>query len=335
MENRSFFIEATLMRVKNIFDLTLDIINDLQSLPGKKIVIRRFPISPIDMNKWIEENGLPKGLEYDITENSISLKVEEDAIGKAIRMAFQEDFFPVVIDKLHQHLPQETFSTSYNEPHILDGEFDGDLVCSDGQIDQEGSPAPRIVVLIGPGNEIVHGANKWIRGGGKKTKFVLGVEVRERAPVGWCPWDLEVQEIAEMDLQDLTNAIIDYHKKEKKPIVGVIKLRLFVITKNELGLSESELVPAWTCTFGPKESYEDALGNFVPSGIRSHLNPRMLSIKLPGEIEVALPFVEIKERVKGAIEEAERGRALVMATEGLNYTIMTLRGGPVVPPFPV
>jgi hypothetical protein len=219
--------------------------------------------------------------------------------------------------------------------HILDGEFSGDLVCSDGQIDQKGSPSPRIVVLIGPGNEIVHGANKWIRGGDKKTKFVIGVEVSERAPIGWCPWHLEVQEIAEMDLEYLTNAIIDYHEREKKPIVGVIKIKVFVITKNELGISESDLIPSWTCTFGPKESYEDTLGNIVPSGIRSHRNPRMSSIKLPGEIEVELPFDEIKERVEEAIEEAERDRALVMATEGQNYAVMTLRGGPILPPFPV
>lgn len=224
---------------------------------------------------------------------------------------------------------------STHAAHALYGEFSGDLVCSDGQLDQKGSPSPRIVVLIGPKSEIVHGANKWIRGGNNMTKFVIGVEVSERPPIGWCPWGLKRVEIAEMDLEDLTNVILDHHEDNNLPIVGVIGMKVFVFTKNEVGIPESDLIPSWTCMFGPVESYEDTLGRLAPSGITSRLTPGMSSITLPKDMgEVELPFDAIKEKVEEAIEEEKQDRALVMATEAQNWANMTRNSAPLILPYP-
>lgn len=219
--------------------------------------------------------------------------------------------------------------------HDLYGEFSGDLVCSDGQIDQKGSPSPRIVVLIGPKKEIVHGANKWIRGGNNKTEFVIGVQVSERPPMGWCPWDLERRNIAEMDLEDLTDYIVDYHEDHHLPIVGLVRLKVFVFTKDNIGIPYSELVPSWSCMFGPEPPYEDTHGRVVPDGITTSQITGMSSITLPEDMgEVELPFDEIKDKVEEGIEEEKRDRALVMATEAKNWASMNLRGAPLLPPFP-
>jgi hypothetical protein len=139
-----------------------------------------------------------------------------------------------------------------------------------------------------------------------------------------------------LGLEGLASHIHKWHKKNRVPIVGVVKTRLFVFTKEDIVDNEtSPFIPSWTCTFGPHEPYVDNLGNHVPAGIFSELNHGRHGIELPGNMVVNLPFGKLEGKVNRALGEFEKERALLMATEGENWAFMTKNSGAVVPPFPV
>ncbi|KAH8690233.1 hypothetical protein BGW36DRAFT_433185 [Talaromyces proteolyticus] len=315
MENRGYYIEKALQGAQSILDINHDTIRELQGLTGSMIGIKRHISTVCEMRVWVKKYGLLPGLQYDAKDGYMSIKPNPDPIHKAAR-GVMLTFLDEIVQKSVLAYPKREYSVTFNQPYFLKGEFEGHIQTSDGQINEDDTDFPRVVVLIGNLEELNRGANKWLYGTKRKTRLVICVEIFERPPPSEFPWGLSTEQLLKIPRDGLSNHILNWHSHHGSSIRGAIAANLFVCDRDD-----DQTEPVWQSNFGGKDrAFKDSFGDTVPPGVESYRNTAHLNLQLTDGIEVDLPVHALEDSIYRALDDFAVERAMIQADEALDLT---------------
>lgn len=157
----------------------------------------------------------------------------------------------------------------------------------------------------------------WLQGSKGHTRLVIVVDIKEHFPkdiVKTRDWDLSDEEILEADKDDLYKKVLQWHEKNKAPLIGKFTADIYFCTE------EQPRKRVWKCEFsqdGPKV-------NLLTKDSDCYIDAKDLLPELDKSCHshIRLPLEDISNAMRNSLELHEASRALNHVSEGQKALLM-------------
>lgn len=107
------------------------------------------------------------------------------------------------------------------------------------------------VAVAETSNKVFEDATRWLQGSGGRTKLVIVIDIKEtisrNSTTQTADWGLSKNELDQLDVSDLTEHILQWHKDNRLPLVGSFQASLYLCFQNQ------QPRQAWKCEFSLNE----------------------------------------------------------------------------------